>query len=66
MPKAEVIRIKRICVGGQYLLDIRRYRKDGDGELKPTKRGLSLPIRLKDQVANIMKDSELDSIDITL
>ncbi len=65
MPKAIVV-IRRIKLGGKERLDIRRFRKNKQGELIPTSRGLSLPADKIEEIITLMRQDNLDETEISL
>lgn len=52
----EIIRINVNEFKGRKYLDIRNFYKGADGEYLPTKKGISIPLELKDKVLEAIKE----------
>lgn len=66
MPKQSILKVKYISLGGVRRLDIRRYVVNGNGELLPTKRGISLPPDKIEEIIKAMQEAGEHEVDIQL
>jgi len=51
------IRVQKSEYKGYEFVDVRKFYEDDEGELRPTKKGIALPLDVADEVADAIKEA---------